>query len=69
MLGRLSPAGCEASLLLSPVIESLVPFFDAACTAGVCSVVACTRSWGCEAELEKFVEVPIDPIPIKVARH
>ncbi len=35
MLGRLTPAGCEASLLLSPVIESLVPFFDVACTAGV----------------------------------
>jgi len=54
--GRVSSARCEALLSLSPVIESLVPFFDVTCTVGVAPVAASTspRSWGDELEVGGF---------------
>jgi hypothetical protein len=59
--GLVSPARFEASLPLLPVIESLVPFFDVACTVGVVSSAAYTRSWEWVDALEKSGEVPIEP--------
>lgn len=65
LAGLASPAPCEASLPLLPVIESLMPFFDVACTVGVVSFAAYTRSWEREDAVSRSGEGPVEPAAAK----